>query len=132
MALLSTDPVGRLLDADGDIDISTGRTRFASGLTAFAQGANARIRLVKGEWFLNRAVGVAYAQNAYVTAAQALLGAAFDEAKARREFTTAISGTPGFGSMVSMVIAFGKATRKLTVTWTARTSFGDVTSTVEV
>ena len=132
MALLSTDPVGRLLTADGDRDLSAGRSQFAAGLVAFAQGANARIKLIKGELFVNRTLGVPYVENAYVTADEALIGQGFDEAKARRAFTTAIAATPGFGSLTSMVIAFDKTTRGMTVTWAARTAFGDASSTVEV
>lgn len=130
--MLSTDPVGRLLDADGDLDLSAGRAQFASGVTAFAQGANARILLIKGEWFLDRTVGVPYIENPHVTADEALIGQTFDEAKLRRAITSAIAGTPGFGSLSSMAIAFDKTTRRASITWTARTAFGDVTSTVTV
>lgn len=131
--MLSTDRVARLLTADGDINISAGRGQFASGLTAFIQGANARILLIKGELILDRTKGVPYAENQYVKPSEALIGQKFDEAKARRAFTTAIAGTPGFGSMLSMAIAFSKETRGLTLTWRAATAFGDTeVVTVEV
>lgn len=129
--MLSTDPAGLLLDAGGDLDISAGRLQFASGLAGFAQGANARIQLIRGEWFLDRALGVPYIEGRFVTADQALIGQPFLDAKARQAFTAAIAATPGFGSISSMTIAIDKVTRRMTVTWSARTAFGDVASTVE-
>ena len=47
--MLSTDHVGFLHDADGDIDLSTGRLQLAAGLAGAKQGVDARIRLVRGE-----------------------------------------------------------------------------------
>ncbi len=123
--MLSTDPVGFLLDADGDLDISAGRLQFAAGLVAFIQGANARILLIKGEWFLDREAGVPVVENDFVRPSEALVGQRFDEQKARRAFTSAISGTPGFGSLTSMAIVLDKVTRELAVTWSAQTAFGD-------
>lgn len=131
-ALLSTDRVALLLDADGDLDISAGRLQFTSGQTAFAQGADARIKLIRGELFFNRKIGVRWVENDEVEPGEALIGQAYDEAKARREITAAIAGTPGFGALVSMSLAFNPATRRLAIAWHARTAFGDVTSSVEV
>lgn len=130
MAIASTDSVVRRLTADGDLDISAGRSVFLAGLEAFVVGANARMTLVRGEWFADRTRGMPYRENAYVTADEALLGQAFNESKARLAYTAAISETPGFGALVSMAVTFDRTTRRLTVTWQARTQFGDTPVTV--
>lgn len=131
--MLSTDHVGFLLDGDGDLDVSAGRLQLASGLVGAAQGVNARLELVRGEWFANRAAGVAFYENAYVTASQAILGQAYSEAKARREYRAAILDCPSIAAVTRLELAFNGATRKLTVTWAARTAFGDtLTGTAEV
>lgn len=131
MAIASTDNVVRRLTADGDLDISAGRSVFLAGLEAFVVGANARLRLVRGEWFADRTRGMPYVENAYVLATDALLGQAFDEAKARLAYATAIRETPGFGELLVMQLAFDRVTRRLTVTWQARTAFGDTPVTVQ-
>jgi len=74
---------------------------------------------------------VPYVENANVTAAQALMGQGYDEAKARRAFTEAILDTPGALAVTSMSLVFNTATRRLAITWSASTQFGDVTSSVE-
>ena len=131
--MLSTDHVGFLHDADGDLDLSTGRLQLAAGLAGAKQGVDARIRLVRGEWFLNRAAGIAYYENDYTTAAQALLGQRYDEGKVRREFRAAILDCPSIAAVTRLEIAFNPSTRKLTVTWAARCAFGDlVTGATEV
>lgn len=130
-ALASTDAVVRKLTADGDLDISAGRSQFLAGLPGFVVGANARMKLVRGEWFADRARGMPYVENDHVDASTAILGQPYDEAKARLAYTDAISETPGFGSMLLMRLAFNPATRRLLVTWQARTQFGDTPVTVQ-
>lgn len=130
MTLASTDPVVRKLTADGDLDLTAGRSQFLSGLDGFVVGANARLKLVRGEWFADRRRGMPYVENAYVDATEAILGQPFDEAKARLAYTAAISETPGFGALLRMELAFLSTTRRLIVTWQARTVFGDTPVTV--
>lgn len=132
MALLSTDAVAILLDAAGDVDISAGTLQFAAGLAGFVQGADARIKLIKGEMAAVGILGgVPYVEGVTVKPSDALVGQRYDEPKARRAFTAAIAETPGFGSMTSMQIAHDKTTRHLAVTWSAKTNFGDVEATTE-
>jgi hypothetical protein len=131
MALASTDAVVRKLTADGDLDISAGRSQFLAGLDGFVIGANARMKLVRGEWFNDRTRGMPYVENDYVGASEALLGQPYDEAKARLAYTAAITETPGFGQMLQMRLAFNATTRRLLVTWQARTAFGDTPVTVQ-
>jgi hypothetical protein len=130
-ALASTDNVCRKLTADGDLDISAGRSQFLSGIEGFVAGVHARLRLVRGEWFANRQRGMPYRENAYVPTSEAILGEVFDEGKVRSAYAAAIAETPGFGELLLMEIAFNRTTRRLTVTWSARTAFGDTEPTTE-
>jgi hypothetical protein len=130
-ALASTDPVALLLTADGDLDLTDNRGSFVAGLEGFVAGALARLRLVRGEFFADRRRGMPYRENKYVPTSDAILGEVFDEAKVRAAYAAALAEVPGFGELTSLSIAFNTTTRRLTVTWQARTQFGDtaVTST---
>ena len=130
MTIASTDPVARRLTADGDLDVSDGRSQFVAGLEGFVAGANARLRQVRGAWFADRRRGMPYYENAYVGPTEAILGQAFDEPKARAAYAAAIAETPGFGALLRLELAFDRTTRRLTVTWQARTAFGDTPATV--
>jgi hypothetical protein len=130
-AIASTDAVVRKLTADGDLDISAGRSQFLAGIEAFVVGANARMKLVRGELFSDRTRGMPYVENDYVLASAAILGQPFDEGKARLAYTAAIGETPGFGAMLSMAITFNATTRRQAVTWQARTQFGDTPVVVQ-
>lgn len=123
--LLSTDPVARRLTADGDIDVSSGRTALVAGIEGFTAGAQARLQLVRGELFTNRRRGMPYLENRYVPARDALLGSSFDERKVRAAFRDALSDTPGFDRLLRLEVVFDAKTRRAAVTWQARTVFGD-------
>lgn len=125
MTLLSTDPVGLRLTADGDLDRSSGGLRLARGIDGVVQGVRVRMLLVRGEWFLNLAAGVPYLERPGVPAADALLGRRFSEAKALAAFRRPILATPGVAEVLALAVAFDRATRELAVTWSARTVFGD-------
>lgn len=129
--IASTDSVVRKLTADGDLDVSAFHSQFLAGLQAFIVGANARLQLVRGEWFADRGRGMPYRENAYVLPDDALLGQPFDESKSRLAYTAAISETPGFGELLKMEIVFNRTARRQTVTWQARTQFGDTPVVVQ-
>jgi hypothetical protein len=124
--MLSTDPVCLTLTTDGDIAISAdGRTSLASGLTAAVQGARARMGLIRGEWFLDLSVGVPYLERDGVTASAALLGQVYDPVKVRTEMRKAILSTPGVIEIILLTVELDPTTRAVTVTWRAKTLFGD-------
>lgn len=131
LTLASTDNVARLLTADGDLDISANRSQFVSGLAGFVAGANARLAMVRGEWFADRARGLPLVENDYVKASEAILGQPFDEVKVRTAYAAAIGETPGFGKMLKMSVTFTASTRRVLVTWQARTQFGDTPVVVQ-
>ncbi len=128
-----TDEIDVYVDpATGDIP-PTGDLRMTTGVEAVMQGANIRLRQVAGEWFLNLARGVRYFERDGVAARDAILGQKFDRAKAIREFRRALLGdvslgieaVPGIVELLALDAKFDGKTRTLTVTWQARTEFGD-------
>jgi hypothetical protein len=54
------------LATTGDIDVSTGRRRFITGIEASRQAWQIAMRLFRGEWHLNRAAGFPWTQVVFV------------------------------------------------------------------
>ncbi len=125
MALISTDPIDLLLDSEGDLVIQDGKLQFSSGLPGVAQGIRIRLLTFRGEWFLNRDHGVPYLANDVVPETEALLGGRFNEVRARAGARDAILSAPGVVDIPALAVAFSRGTRRLDVTWKARTEFGD-------
>jgi hypothetical protein len=132
MAILSTDEIDWKLGADGDIP-ATGDLEFTTGIDAVMQGARIRLRQVRGEIFTNLDQGVRYFERDGVAARDAIMGQKFDRAKALREFRRAllgdkslgVVGVPGIVELTRLECDFVTSTRTLTMTWQARTEFGD-------
>jgi hypothetical protein len=119
---LVTDRACLELDADHDLVIPL---RFATGIHAVAQGIRVRLMLIRGEWFLDQSVGTPWLENDSVTAAQALLGQAFDREKLLAACREAILGTPGVNRILSLECEFDGAARRARVRWVVNTTFGD-------
>lgn len=124
MALLITDPVVLKMTTDGDLDMSAG-PQIVGGVDAVVVGVNVRLRLFRGEWFLDRDAGRPWLANDVVTEAQALLGQTFSEPRWRREVLTAILATPGVKGVTTLTITFDRVTRVVSIAWRANTVFGD-------
>ena len=74
-----------------------------------------------------------YVENAYVLATDALLGQAFNEARARTAYAAALLSTPGALKIGRLDIAFDNRTRACRITYQVSTIFGDTAvTTVEV
>lgn len=117
MPLLESDPQDILLDADQDVVLDEEGLHWVSGIDAVVQAARIRIRLFFAEWFLNLDVGIDYYAD--------ILFENYDETRARAAFATAILDTPGIVEILSLTLRRDSQTRILTVTWSARTLFGD-------
>lgn len=129
--MLSTDPQCILETEDGDIDISGGRTKFASGLTASAQQASARIGLQRGELPWNRAAGFPMVPNAYVSPLDAVLGDRYSARAADAAYREALLSVPNAAEIERLSIPFDGRLRKVNATWSLRIEFDDVAATVE-
>lgn len=127
VALLETDPLDIALGADGDIALGTdGGPYFTRGLAGVAQLCRTALLLFRGEWFRDLDAGVPWIANASVSEDRAILWQKFvDETIARAAVRDAILAVPGVLGLVSLEVAFDRAARQLTITWSARTVFGD-------
>ncbi len=128
--MLETDPIDWLRDSEGDLVVPM---LHASGGIGVAQNVQLRLRMIKGEWFLDLDVGPPWFPGQGVSEQQAILGARFDANKARAAVVTALAGTPGLDALISIEILFDSLTRTVTITVEARTLFGDtIRETAEV
>lgn len=117
------------LDDDGDVLIPL---RFTRGLAGVTQGISIRVRMFRGEWFLNLDEGIPYFDNDTVTEAEALLGQLFDQQKALTAFRRVITAAPYVESILSLAVSFEGTTRTLSVTWRVKSALGVVEGTTEV
>lgn len=119
MAVAITDPIDWARDTTtGDVVVPLAHV---AGFEATRQLIDQAIRLVRGEWFLDRLAGVPYVANAFVNARTALLAQAFDAARWRAEMRRAILSVPTVHRIDSLEVAFDGATRVATVTWKVTT-----------
>lgn len=106
-------------DEDGDLAFPL---RFTTGLEAVAQGLKIRLQSFRGEWFRDLEDGVPYFQD--------LLGHKFSEIKARAAFRDAITETPGVVSLDSLIVAFDRATRALSVSFKVTADAGTISASL--
>lgn len=123
--MLSTTPLDVKLDVNGDIDMSAGYPVLISGVDGVAQLCRQALLTFRGEWFLDRTVGIPYYANDFVTNAEALLEQKFDQARVIRTFTLELLKVPGVAKVTQMSVTFDNQTRKLSVSFEVRTEFGD-------
>lgn len=128
--MLSTDPQTLLLTAGRDLDISAGRTRFARGLVAAAQQADARIVTTRGSLPWNRTLGFPLYANAFVDEADAVLGRRFDSARAETIFRQTLMSTPNASSIERIRIDFNPRLRQVKPEFQLRIAFDDASGTV--
>ncbi|HEV7717112.1 MAG TPA: hypothetical protein VGO53_16055 [Steroidobacteraceae bacterium] len=100
------------LTGDGDLDVQTGRLRAVTGTEALAQRLRVRLRLFRGDWFLNVLEGVPY--HDFVLRKRTSPGV-------RREvFRRAIAEMRGVLDVVSLDVQVDPRTRTLSVTGEVR------------
>jgi hypothetical protein len=132
--MLSTDRVDFKIDQiTGDIVIGTD-VQFVAGMDAVVQGARIRIMMVMGEWFLNLDAGVPWFERMGVSIDRVIFGQKYNEAKALSAIRTALLGGPLFAGVPAIVAVtkltavFNGVTRGVTISWQAKTGFGDTVS----
>lgn len=109
---LKLDPVA------GDLDLSKGTPALVDGKDAIAQKIAIRLRFFKGEWFLDKRLGVPYFQQIFVKGTRLAVIAAL--------LRKAISTTPGVVSVPVFSVSLDSRTRALTTSFTVTTDLGDI------
>lgn len=120
--LLETDPVVFKRTTTGDLMFPL---QVARGLEAVAIGIRTRLQMCRGEWFLDLDKGIPYLPHEGLSEAIVILGKAFDPINVRAAFLREILSTPGVVDVPLLRMKFNSATRVLTLSWRAKTRFGD-------
>lgn len=122
---MATDtPRDFALDADGDLDISTGDFTLTRGVEAIRQAIQIKLQFFQGEWFLDLTAGVPFYQSVLVkNPSPGVLQSVFRKA---------ILEVPGVLEVTTLSITTNRATRGLTVTFTATTDVGELSDTQEI
>lgn len=101
----------QLATLDNDLDIDGAAMSIVDGDDALLQHLLIRLRLFKGEWFLDERVGVPYYDSILIKNP--------DLVAIRSIFRQAILTTPGIASLDALTTSYDSTTRTLTVTFTA-------------
>lgn len=112
------------LDADGDLDFSTGNLQVLAGAEAIVQGVLVRLQFFKGEWFLDLDAGIPYFQSVLVKNP--------DPNVLQTIFREAILATPGVLALTSLVLTLDRVTRRLTVAFRISTDVGELDASTEL
>lgn len=110
-----------LLNADGDMDVSSGNFAFARGLVAIQQSLKSRLQAVRGEWFLNVALGLPLFEE--------IIGKSPSLVAIRALYRTTIEETPGVKQLLELRLSLS-AERVLTVAFKVNTDFGELADVV--
>lgn len=111
----------RRLTNSHDMSFGSGRGDFAVGVEAVAQMVKTRLLLVRGEWFLDTDAGMPYLTE--------ILGKSVDLARAEATFKAAIVSVEGVLSLTSFDLTANTTTRKMTVTASVNTIYGETAIT---
>jgi hypothetical protein len=112
--------LARRMTPDWDMQFGQGLANYAANAEAVAQRVKARLQLLRGEWFLDTDAGVPYLTE--------IVGRPADLPRAAALLKQAILDTEGVAELSAFDLALNRETRKLTVTATAATIYGDNTT----
>ena len=129
LIVLVDTPLDVFLDSNGDLDFSVGGgPTLVAGVAGVAQLCRMSMLMFRGEWFLERTIGIPYYANDYVAATVALLEQKYDAGKVSSAYTLELLKVPGVAKVTSMSISFNNTTRVLSVAFEVLTTFGDTTN----
>lgn len=122
--MLSTDGVCFALDDNGQLIVPL---RRISGVAAVRQGIHCRLKMFKREWFLDLEEGVPWIEDENNPSADYILGARFNDEKARYHIRRAILETPGTSpESISISMTYDGTSRALDVEYNVKAVFEDV------
>lgn len=114
-----------LLDADGDLNVSdASEVTLTTGLQAIQQHLQVKLRMFKGEWFLNTEVGVPWFQDILVKQPNFVI--------IENTLKTEILETAGVLSLVTFDFDFNSSTRLFELDFKALTEEGIVDFSQEI
>lgn len=106
------------LDSSGDLLVEANDLQLATGQDALAQDLASRLRLSRGDWFLDLDDGLPYFEDVFQKNPN--LNAFRAEARA------AIEATPGILELIELNLRADRATRELVVDFRARADLGEL------
>ncbi len=116
-------PVDLKLDGSGDLAIEQDDLVLLEGGEAIRQDVQIRLRFFRGEWFLDTRIGVPYYEE--------ILGQKPRLTLIKGIFRQAILSSPGIESISDLTLDFDRASRLLTVDFSADTITGETLDFVE-
>ena len=115
----STDNRDLLLDANNNLVFVNGDFQWARGLAGVVQECRIKLSMFRGEWFLDRTVGISYWQEILGAKPELAISALMSE------FYEALMGVEDVVAVVKLSAVYNRNSRELVVTWAVRTFFGD-------
>jgi hypothetical protein len=110
--------ISRALNSDNDLQLVGGQIHRVSDGPEVLQAVRSRLLFYRGEHFMDTTVGVPYFQQILVKPANLPLF----ESLLKSE----ILGTVGVEELLSFSVDFNKLTRRSSVSFSARTTFGEI------
>ncbi len=117
--MLSTDNRDLLLDDNNNLVMVNGDFQWSTGLAGVVQECRIKLSMFRGEWFLDRTVGISYWQEILGHKPQQAIAAVISE------FFQALISVEDVVAVTRLTASYNRATRKLSVDWAVRTQFGD-------
>lgn len=114
--------ISRSLNSSNDLYLLNGRIATVQDGNEVLQHVRTRLLTYQAEWFLDTSAGLPYLQIILIKPAN--LSATESLIKSE------ILQTPGVDSLSAFGLEFNKTTRTLNITFTAQTTFGDVSGTL--
>ena len=123
-----------LLDDTGDLAFSEGNLGTATSDIGLAQRLRIALRIFKGEWWVDKTVGIPYFENkaAGVKAGEVVFDKPLNPELLDAVFKSAILGVFGVAELLEFEITNNRAARTLTVDFTVRADDDEVVSITEV
>ena len=116
--------ISRSLNSSNDLYLLNGRIATLQDGNEVLQHVRTRLLTYQAEWVLDTSAGVPYLQRILIKPAN--LSATESIIKSE------ILQTPGVDSLSAFGLEFNKTTRTLNINFTARTTFGDVSGTLNM
>lgn len=123
--ILITDPIVFQRLPNGDVKFPRAP---ATGAEAVRIGILTRLKMCRGEWFLNLLRGMPWLpslENRAVLERDAILGMPYDPIKVRAALLTEVFDVPGVIEVPMLRMLFDRPSRRLQVYFRAETAWGD-------